>query len=689
MSLKLFVFRLFILAFIFIGLGTYLYGTANAAACTSDECTGPGEYPCEEVNGEFTMCCTGGGCPSWDCTDNGCCPIQLSGGGMACRTRTLLSCPAVGTDLISCWPTTRADCLAEGCCWYSTVGCRRKPTTCPVSPTANFACAYDLTSTCYDCVGAPACTTTAPAQATLVSPSNGAVFFAQSSILLDWNAPTSWGEDCSSLVPDSYSVQVDTGAGYITVATVASSITQYNYNLDPTTNRTYRWRIISNNGALTSNSAEWSFTNNTGMTLTIQLQEVETDVNVCPASSLRPISGGSIGVTVDSTYYSPTAETDANGEYSVFVRMSSAVPPIMQICPSYAPSTCDTFGVKCAGSTLYSTLQGCVTVPQNTSSSTQRVVIQMARQQKDPWVAVVDGDVSTGSLVNIGSCTSGMVGGDFYGGILNLFNLAPSSNIYVISRELGVLTAGLDISEGSGGGYAYSVGKDDPYLDKFSFIPPAGVDEYVVPSLIPNPVTLRSGTFLVGITEANRFFNSPRRYVILSPTPSNVLSVFFIKAEPTDVLNINGSFTKLVPGSAGRVVIVTKAKVRVSPTVGYPSITLFNVNTLPQIDAVIISEKGIEVGSQYSSTVDDFPIVFNGPLISVNKLATEIPDQMQLLRNLGSYNSQYPGTVVKYPIGFLGELRNFIKYYNDLGLSTGLEVFDVQYDFVNVGEEVQ
>ena len=65
--------------------------TTYAATCYSGECKSP-KYACQNN----TMCCTGGGCPSWICVQSGC---SYSSG--------------------SCWQTVCKTCLVQDGCYKS------------------------------------------------------------------------------------------------------------------------------------------------------------------------------------------------------------------------------------------------------------------------------------------------------------------------------------------------------------------------------------------------------------------------------------------------------------------------------------------------------------------------------------------------------------------------------------------
>ena len=63
--------RFLFLILLLVGLGFFL-GSENRIVFAQDcsGCTGPGEYVCGSSWGANDMCCTGGGCPSYECSDD-------------------------------------------------------------------------------------------------------------------------------------------------------------------------------------------------------------------------------------------------------------------------------------------------------------------------------------------------------------------------------------------------------------------------------------------------------------------------------------------------------------------------------------------------------------------------------------------------------------------------------------------
>ena len=78
-------------------------------------------------------------------------------------------------------------------------------------------------------------------------------------------------------------------------------------------------------------------------------------------------------------------------------------------------------------------------------------------------------------------------------------------------------------------------------------------------------------------------------------------------------------------------------------------------------------------------------MVFYGSLISTKPGAS--PGKgVQILRDLGLNNNTYPSVVVNYPLGMLDRVNKSIKFNSKWGIETGFEVFDVKYEFDDVGE---
>lgn len=99
------------------------------------------------------------------------------------------------------------------------------------------------------------CTQQAPSAPTLASPANGAVV-SSASVLLDWNAISSWGQACPTAT-NQYRVRIGTTNPPPLYTSVNQNTTEYQFTGIPGT--TYYWQIVSDNGPLTSPSEVRSF----------------------------------------------------------------------------------------------------------------------------------------------------------------------------------------------------------------------------------------------------------------------------------------------------------------------------------------------------------------------------------------------------------------------------------------------
>jgi len=673
----------------------------EAAVCAPLECDG-GEWHdgfwydwqvCGWVAGQPVTCCLGRDgnykCPEQDCKDRGCCWGTAPSSGSMCTLKQ---------------PT--GTCTANWCQWMEHADC-------------------------YSCTGVgpvPSCTDSSPAAPVLVSPATGTQLINQQTVTLTWNAVTSWGENCDDPELNNYHVYVGIDGAPPSKVADLSSATSYVYALDTSADRTYSWYVTSDNGAATGTSGTFIFTNLTKMELTVTVQETSRSTTSCLGTPVRALAGVSV--------YEPTTNlnytTDVNGQFKVTLSYSPVA--TIQLCPSYSEGMCQAYSIKCADSAKYDSPQNCVTIPQTTVATTQSTTLQLSKIKKDPWVAVVDGDAYAKNFTNPGPCSSEtQVLGGFYGGMLNLNKLSLGSNIYALSVSNSPFPG--DISEGTGGGYAKNIGVAE-YEDEEIVIPEhaktmTNLGGYIRPDVYKMSVTdfnnssglfyfLSSGNVEVpnaGTTYDTRAglkcYPEDRGYWeglpgncstniklvrLLGCTPSycyylngNIsprVAYVYVAGNPSDTLIIDSPIKGIaaagISTAPGTVVIITKARVRIDPSLATPLAT-YTVDSPPQIEAVIISSNVLEVGSNYTEATPDNPVVFYGSLISTKPGAS--PGKgVQILRDLGLNNNTYPSVVVNYPLGMLDRVNKSIKFNSKWGIETGFEVFDVKYEFDDVGE---
>jgi hypothetical protein len=104
-----------------------------------------------------------------------------------------------------------------------------------------------------------ACTNTAPSTPTLVSPSNGATG-QSTSPTVSWNAlsGTGWGTNCAGN-NNTYTVYLDTSSSPTTSRGSVGSGTTSMAISGLSNGTTYYWKVRASNGALSTDSAIWSF----------------------------------------------------------------------------------------------------------------------------------------------------------------------------------------------------------------------------------------------------------------------------------------------------------------------------------------------------------------------------------------------------------------------------------------------
>lgn len=132
----------------------------------------------------------------------------------------------------------------------------------------NYVC--KRTNSCYSCGCVANCVDAAPSKPILASPANLATL-ATPTVTLSWNAVSSWGKDCATQT-NTYQVFVwekNTSVPTTPTATTTASVRHYSFTGQR--GKTYRWKIIANNSALTNSSVVREFTVNSVITGKIQL----------------------------------------------------------------------------------------------------------------------------------------------------------------------------------------------------------------------------------------------------------------------------------------------------------------------------------------------------------------------------------------------------------------------------------
>lgn len=229
--------------------------TTDYVSCPSD-CggSGPPDPNCETVND--------GGAPLW-CSDND-------------------ECGGAGWDQWYCQDPDPAECGGAGQCG-GTCECGQNNT----SADCDWAC---IAGSCVmDCGPGPGgddddddddgCNTIAPDPPQLSSPSDDAILPLSTSVVLTWEDVTNWGENCMGNLPEDHNYKIFIG-------TVNPPNKWYGWENQGTTsfpvpfvleNKTYYWRVTSENGAETNWSDVWSFTMRTGAWYQTQGGDIHAD----------------------------------------------------------------------------------------------------------------------------------------------------------------------------------------------------------------------------------------------------------------------------------------------------------------------------------------------------------------------------------------------------------------------------
>lgn len=165
-------------------------------------------------------------------------------------------------------------------------------------------------------------------------------------------------------------------------------------------------------------------------------------------------------------------------------------------------------------------------------------------------------------------------------------------------------------------------------------------------------------------------------------------AVVYVEGTPADELVIDDSIRALdIPDAStapGNLIFITRAKIRIASNLSAP-LAGYGIGSPSQINAVLISSTGITVDSQYTPATPDNPIIFDGALIST-KAGSATDKGLELLRDLGINNNTYPATVVRYPLNLLKQINGLIKLYSEYGIDTGLENYDIEFDYSPSGE---
>lgn len=363
-------------AVIFFGLGSLSYSNSfsqktYAQGCTNADC--PGGRACQGG----TMCCTGGGCPSYSCDTDAdkTCSASGTSNGWICTCTEKVCVPVSYTVTKTKTETYRCDwrctytwhtyqcgktfckrvCQWFGCyneCKYIPKTCKYKVGDCgykrecrrtvTYTEKVTEACGsqkyvetkkeYTARGTCRGCSAGgnddsgggggttppptPTTCSTNPAAVSLVSPSNGSTINDTKDVTFDWDPTSNWGADCST--SRSYTLQVDDEDSFADpkIHNTAYNSSTTSADVTFTSLGTHYWRVRACNAHGCSNSATWNF-------------DLQCGVAPGAASNPTPADGANdVNIPVTTEWDAPadwgTACGQANNNtYTVFAKVKT------------------------------------------------------------------------------------------------------------------------------------------------------------------------------------------------------------------------------------------------------------------------------------------------------------------------------------------------------------------------------
>lgn len=189
----------------------------------------------------------------------------------------------------------------------------------------------------------PSCTATNPTAVVLSSPANGANL-STLNVTLSWNATSNWGTGCPQ--DNRYVVRIgETSPPGTVIATTTSTSTTFTAE----TGKTYYWRVRTNNGSNTADSAIRSFS----VQAAIQGNVYIDNGNICSTATPSNLAG--LSARVRGTAYTSAVST-GDGSYSI-------------LAPPGTYNNLDLLGLPAGYYCSTGCLQSCPTIPTVTSSS--------------------------------------------------------------------------------------------------------------------------------------------------------------------------------------------------------------------------------------------------------------------------------------------------------------------------------
>ncbi|NMB91594.1 thrombospondin type-1 domain-containing protein [candidate division WWE3 bacterium] len=324
--------------------------------------------------------------------------------------------------------------------------------------------------------------------------------------------------------------------------------------------------------------------------------------------------------------------------------------------------------------------------PSPTACSTQTINLGIKQIKKDPWLTVIDGDIFSSNVSVV--VPQGEGSGDFSLSLVNSREEGSSGIGGYIFTKGYISTNDNSLYEPSLGGKIFDISQrsslnhDDislMNLSKRNFSPP--LHDMVVET--SNISSFEAGkVYKISVLDFNnKISSSPVVYTISSSSEEELSSkgvstaILYITSDNNDTdIVFKNSYTS--SNNNSRLIIVTDLNVVVSSNVGFSNISTYTINSLPLIQAAIISSKDISFESKGTSPASDIPIMVTGPLITSSNILRG--------RNIGSLNGYYPSLAVSFYPKYLYDIAVIERYMSktyDIRSYTGISSYDLQFDY--------
>lgn len=438
----------------------------------------------------------------------------------------------------------------------------------------------------------PTPSNTSPSAPTLSSPSNGSTC-QNTTLTLSWNGVSSWGT-CRPTQNNRYLIYVDNNSDFSSPVVNGTSTTSTYYSASLSAGVTYYWKILANNGCLSTSSSTWSFSTkgnipaNPTCTGSCSLAAVYGDPIAC-AIDWNDISGTSYyAVRLNDTLnaWSGDCSSMNAGDYCKNVTPSSdsftgagghsyeAWVHAVDSCNQWSsnPTHCYFSSSACPAA------PSSLTATRNTDDVTLRWQDNSTNEDSFGIERRVDYGSGYGSwtvIGNVGVGITGYIDNNVFGGSNPALNAqyrvfarstalgcwSPYSNTVTVSCSLAVTSFGLSTDyvvmstgEGPKPAFSYSISFDCGAFDHIEFV----VDD---PSLITvSPASSTSQSGVVNVTASDSNSGTTTITVVAYLNPGGVASeeTVTVEVQPPDPwwqtedgdVHANDNLTCLIPSLA-------------------------------------------------------------------------------------------------------------------------------------------